>query len=222
MKEMLGRELLERNLGRRIDLQLFADGGEGGGQEGDKGGESGGAGEEKNPPAGKTFTQEEVNAMMAKEKNQGKLAILKELGVEDSKTAKEALAKYKEYLDSQKTEAQKLADDLKSQQEAKVSAEQKATILERKFEAVALGAPANAVDDIVALASTKVTETKDFKTALEEVKAAYPQLFETSSGNTGNNVGSKKIGGNGIGSFGKKIAEAASKAQSSGNGYFTN
>lgn len=197
---MLGKELLERKLGRKIDLQLFADGGEGGGQEGDKGGESGGAGEEKNPPAGKTFTQEEVNAMMAKE----------------------ALAKYKEYLDSQKTEAQKLADDLKAQQEAKSLAEQKATILERKFEAVALGAPANAVEDIVTLASTKVTDTKDFKTALEEVKSAYPQLFETSSGNTGNNVGSKKIGGNGIGSFGKKIAESASKAQSSGNGYFTN
>lgn len=200
MKEMLGKELLERKLGRKIDLQLFADGGEGGGQEGDKGGESGGAGEEKNSPAGKTFTQEEVNAMMAKE----------------------ALAKYKEYLDSQKTEAQKLAEDLKVQQEAKASAEQKATLLERKFEAVALGAPASAVDDIVTLASTKVTETKDFKTALEEVKAAYPQLFETSSGNTGNNVGSKKIGGNGTGSFGKKIAESASKAQSSGNGYFTN
>lgn len=220
MKEVMARELLKKKVGRGIDLQLFAGEGEGQG-EGSKEGE-GDAGKNDDPPAGKTFTQEEVNAMMAKEKNQGKLAILKELGVEDSKTAKEALAKYKEYLDSQKTEAQKLAEDLKVQQEAKASAEQKATLLERKFEAVALGAPANAVEDIVTLASTKVTDTKDFKTALEEVKAAYPQLFETSSGNTGNNVGSKKIGGNGIGSFGKKIAESASKAQSSGNGYFTN
>lgn len=216
------RELLEERTGRRIDLQLFAEGGEGEGQgEGSKEGE-GDAGKNDDPPAGKTFTQEEVNAMMAKEKNQGKLAILKELGVEDSKTAKEALAKYKEYLDSQKTEAQKLADDLKAQQEAKTLAEQRATLLERKFEAVALGAPASAVDDIVTLASTKVTETKDFKTALEEVKAAYPQLFESpTTGGTGSNTGSKKTGGNGAGSLGKRIAEQAAKHTVKSD-YFTN
>lgn len=220
MKEILAKETLERKYGRPINLQLFAEGGEG--DEGSKEGEDN-AGEEKNPPAGKTFTQEEVNAMMAKEKNQGKLSVLKELGVEDSKSAKEALAKYKEYLDSQKTEAEKLAEALKAEQATKTQAEQKAAALEKKFEAIVAGVPATKADDVVLLASAKVTDTKDFKAVLEEMKTTYPEFFEDSnSGGTGSNTGSKKLPGKGAGSLGKRIAEASAKNQVKTTNYFTN
>lgn len=203
----------------RINLQLFA--GEPGetDPEVDKKPEPG----ETDPPGGnKTFTQEEVNAMMAKEKNQGKLSILKELGVDDAKSAKEALAKYKEYLDSQKTEAERLADTLKGEQEAKTAAELKAQQLERKFDAIEAGVPADKAEDIVILAAAKVTETKDFKTALEEVKTAYPQLFEASSNGTGSNAGSRKTGGSNKGTLGSRLAENAAKNQSKSTNYFTN
>lgn len=205
----------------KINLQLFAESGEEGeGTEGSKGPDSGEA--TKTPPEGKTFTQEEVNALMAKEKNQGKLSILKELGVDDAKSAKDALAKYKEYLDSQKTEAEKLADTLKGEQAAKSAAEQKAQQLERKFDVIAAGAPADKADDIVILATAKVTEAKDFKTALEEVKTAYPQLFEASSNGTGSNAGSRKTGGSNKGTLGSRLAENAAKNQSKSTNYFTN
>lgn len=203
----------------KINLQLFAEGDEGE-KEGSKESDSGEA--TKTPPEGKTFTQEEVNAIMAKEKNQGKLSILKELGVDDAKSAKEALAKYKEYLDSQKTEAEKLADTLKSEQAAKSAAEQKAQQLERKFDVIAAGAPADKADDIVILATAKVTEAKDFKTALEEVKTAYPLLFEASSNGTGSNAGSRKTGGSNKGTLGSRLAENAAKNQSKSTNYFTN
>ena len=57
------------------------------------------------PP--KTFTQEEVNRMMAREKNEGKKSVLRELGVEDVDSAKNSLAEYAKVLDAQKTDLQK-------------------------------------------------------------------------------------------------------------------
>lgn len=159
----------------------------------------GAAGDQTHTSGEKTFTQAEVTAMMAKEKNQGRMAVLKELGVEDAKTAKDALVKHKEYLDNQKTEVEKLQGESATEKTARLAAEQKITLLEHKFEAMKLGVKPDCVDDIMALAQARVTDTKDFATVVGELKTKYPDFFGESSGSgdeankgTGGNVNSKR------------------------------
>lgn len=55
----------------------------------------------------KTFTQEDLNRLSGSAREEGRLAILKELGIEDVKDAKEALTKIKEQRESEKTELDK-------------------------------------------------------------------------------------------------------------------
>ena len=53
----------------------------------------------------KTFTQEQINAMMTREKNQGRNAILKELGIDPKDT--KMVAMVKALIDSQKSDEEK-------------------------------------------------------------------------------------------------------------------
>lgn len=88
---------------KNIGLQFFAEEG----SEGAGGSEGGQGNQGTGNQSGKTFTQEDVNALLKKEKESAKKALLKELGVEDAKSAKEGLEKYKEILEKDKTDAQK-------------------------------------------------------------------------------------------------------------------
>ena len=65
--------------------------------------------------------------------------------------------------------------------EAKDDAEAKALAIQRKYDALAAGAKADTIDDLMALASTKVNDKTDFKSALEQVKKAYPVFFNEPS-----------------------------------------
>ena len=91
----------------RISMQFFAEDAPPTEDEGDTGTENKPTGTET--PAGKpekTFTQAEVTAMMAKEKSSGRNSILKSLGFNDEKTAKESMTAYQKFLESQKTETE--------------------------------------------------------------------------------------------------------------------
>lgn len=145
----------------------------------------------------KTFTQEEVNRMMAVEKNQGRMSVLKELGVDDAKSAKEGLAKYKELVDAQKTDAQKASEIAATEKAAREAAELKAQVLENKLSLVSLGVKSEFVDDLLLLASSKVSESKTFSDVVSEMKAdeKYKTFFgeaDSKSIGTGNKVDSKK------------------------------
>lgn len=176
----------------------------------------------------KTFTQAEVSAMMAKEKNQGRLAVLKELGVEDAKTAKEGLSKYKEYLDSQKTDLEKAQGETAAEKTARLAAEQKAQLLENSLAAIKLGVKPDCVEDVMALATAKVSDTKSFADVMAELKTKYPSFFgEDASGSggeankgTGGNVGSKKSAGTASGLGARLGAQAKTGEQKSS--YFNN
>lgn len=67
--------------------------------------------EDEQPP--KTFTQEELNGIVAKESKSAVEKILKELGVEDVKGAKDGLSKLKELRDKDKTELEKATERIK-------------------------------------------------------------------------------------------------------------
>ena len=59
-----------------------------------------------------TFTQEDVNNLVAKESKRAVEKLLKELGVEDVKSAKEGLKKFKEIQDAQKSDYDKALETI--------------------------------------------------------------------------------------------------------------
>lgn len=145
---------------------------------GDKGNKGNGSskGDSKGGENDKLFTQDQVNRMMTTEKNQGRAAALKELGI-DAKDAK-AVAMVKALMESQKTDEQKTAEK-ESQKAAEVEAANlRALTAEAKAEAMQLGVKAQYVDDIVTLAMAKMTENSELKTIIGEFKTKYPVWFE--------------------------------------------
>lgn len=142
----------------------------------------------------KTFTQEQVNKMMAREKNQGRAAALKELGI-DPKDAK-AVAMVKAIFASQRSN-----DEGSNVENEKVSeAERRALVAEAKAEAMMVGVQPQYVDDVVALALAKIgdDETADLKSVIGEYKTKYPMWFKVEddkgSGDAGKKTGQKGTG----------------------------
>ena len=84
----------------------------------------------------RTFTQDDVNNLIAKESRKAVEKAMSELGVTDARSAKEALAKAKELMEAQKSNEQKLAEQIKAESERATLAEQKAAAIEAKFAAL--------------------------------------------------------------------------------------
>ena len=157
--------------------------------------------------AGKTFTQEQVTRMMTREKNQGRSAAYKELGIDpkDSKT----VAMFKAFVESQKTDEQKAAEKESENQNKVNEAEQRAQVAEAKAEAMMLGVKSQYVEDVVTLALAKMTEDSDLKTIIGEFKTKYPIWFGESSEEDGKDKdkGKGKTGQRGTGSSVKSDKE---------------
>lgn len=163
---------------------------------GKDGGKSGGGKDTKKTE--KTFSQAQVTKMMTREKNQGRSAALKELGI-DPKDSK-AIAMVKALIESQKTDEQKAAEkDAEAQNKAR-EAEQRAQVAEAKAEAMMLGVKTQYVDDVVTLALAKMTEDSDLKTVIGEFKTKYPVWFGESDKDEKDDKGKGKTGQKGTGS----------------------
>ncbi len=64
-----------------------------------------------NTTKSENYTQKDLSNLIAKETKKAQEKILKDLGVEDFKSAKEGLVKLKEIQDAQKTETQRIQDE---------------------------------------------------------------------------------------------------------------
>lgn len=174
----------------------------GGSDDKGSGGKSGGSdkSDKHGKPTGKTFTQEQVTKMMTREKNQGRNAVFKELGI-DPKDSK-AIAMVKALFDSQKTDDQKAAEKQAEDQRERAEAEQRAIIAEAKAEAMMQGVKPQYVEDIVTLALAKMTEDSDLKTVIGEFKTKYPVWFGESGDDDdkGKDKGKGSTGQRGTGS----------------------
>ena len=89
-----------------LNLQFFAEDGESGDQAptnepGEQENEAGTATEKAEE---KLFRQEDVNNIVAREAKKAQEKLLKELGIDDFENAKDGLAKFREWQESQKTE----------------------------------------------------------------------------------------------------------------------
>lgn len=174
----------------------------------------------------RTFTQEDLNRIAAQEKRQGMASALKALGFEDEKSAQEWIKKQREIEDSKKDEATKALEKLQLEKQAKAEAEKKADLLEKRFKVVASGAPADKADDVVLLATAKMTDGKTFEECLEDLKKTYPMFFEagTATGSTGTGTGGtppRSKANTGAGSIGKRLAEQRKSKAPQKSGYFT-
>ena len=166
----------------------------------------------------KTFTQDQVNRMMTREKNQGRNAAYKELGIDpkDSKT----VAMFKAFVESQKTDEQKAAEKETENQNKMNEAEQRAQVAEAKAEAMMLGVKTQYVDDVVTLALAKMTDDSDLKTIIGEFKTKYPVWFGESSDDEDdkNDKGKGKVGQKGTGSTVKSSKENKGDKEEKGLG----
>lgn len=188
-KELLEEEELdeEETEGQSADDDDDGDDGKGSGKTGSKGTEG---------KSGKTFSQEQVTRMMAREKSQGRNAAFKEMGI-DPKDSK-MVSMFKAFVDSQKTEEEKAAEKETENRTKMNEAEQRAQFAEAKAEAMMLGVKAQYVDDLVTLALAKMTEDSDLKTIIGEFKTKYPVWFGESEDD--DDDGKNKTGHKGTGS----------------------
>ena len=221
-----------KNTLKGIGLQFFAEGNEGGeGGEGGSEGNEGGAGGDNNKgtgnQSGKTFTQEDVNALLKREKESAKKALLKELGVEDAKSAKEGLTKYKEILEKDKTETQKAQDTANAAEKAKQEAEKRA-LAEAKVEVLSAGCKPEYLEDVITLALRKVSDDKDLAAVVKEMKEEpkYSAFFggsDSDSGDKGTGGGAgfkRKEGSDKKGGLGSRLGTQA--IHNTKNPYFNN
>ena len=211
-KNNLNDEEIEENEGVEDQDDNKDDSGESGKDDkSDKGGKDGDKGK-----SDKTFTQEQVNKMMTREKNQGRSAALKELGI-DSKDSK-MVAMVKAFIESQKTDEQKAAEKDAENQNKMNEAEQRAQVAEAKAEAMMLGVKTQYVEDVVTLALAKMTEDSDLKTIIGEFKTKYPVWFGESEDDDKGGKDKGKTGQKGTGSSVKTSKEDKGKGEEKGLG----
>src|SRR5690606_15359379 len=101
---------------------------------------------------GKTFTQDDVNNLVAREVKKAQEKRLKQLGIEDFNSAKEGMQRFREWQESQKTEAEKQAEQLQKLQEQSQTLAAENEQLKAKLAAVQAGVDPNSIDDVVVLA----------------------------------------------------------------------
>lgn len=168
--------------------------------------------ESQQEQSGKSYTQEQINSMMASEKRTARQALLKELGFEvgDDKSYRDTLASIKQTLDANKTQAQKDAEARKLAESSLATAQANAKLLETKIAALSAGVQPDSLDDVIALASTKVNGATTIDRVLEDLKAKYPVFFGGAGGSStggtgvGTNPPKKPQGGEGMG---KRLAQ---------------
>lgn len=178
----------------RLNLQFFAADGGGagaGGSEGNQGSNDNPGGEgtnesgtgDKTPPEGeKTFTQEDVNNIATREARKAQEKLFKELGIEDFESAKEGMAKFQEWQESQKTEAELQSEKLTKLEKSHAATQAENETLKAQISAVKAGVNADSVEDVVALAERQVSEDVTIDDAIQQVIKKYPHFAAAEEG----------------------------------------
>ena len=171
--------------------------------EDNKGGKSKGKKKEK------TFTQSQVNKMMAREKRQGKKSALREFGLDG--VSKKEVEEFKKWKESKKTDEQKAAEKEAEEEKRVKEANVKIAKAELKAEALVAGVKSKYVDDVIilALAAMNDDEDLDAETAIEEIKEKH-KLFFTPADNDNSDDKHKK-GTKGTGTSARESGNKNSK-----------
>lgn len=125
---------------------------------------------------GKSFTQEDVNNIAAREAKRAQEKLLKSLGVKDAKSAKDGLEQFKKIQDDQKTDAEKAIDKAKTLEEENNNNLTKVQTLEAKLSALSNDVDPESVEDVVVLAKNLVNDDTDMDKAIKQVVKKYPHF----------------------------------------------
>lgn len=88
--------------------------------------------------------------------------------------SKDELAAFKKWQEEQQTTEEKHANALKAAEQQKTDAEARASEFEMKYVAMTKGVKPDAVDDVIALAKAKVSDTTTLEQAIDGIIAKYP------------------------------------------------
>ncbi|WP_096435926.1 hypothetical protein [Alteribacter populi] len=124
----------------------------------------------------KTFKQDDVNNIVAKESKKATEKLLKELGIDDFENAKDGMTKFKEWQESQKTEAEKQQEQLDSLTSEKDSLSSENNHLKSQISAMKAGVKGESVEDVIALAERRVNDDVSIDDAIEQVVKEYPHF----------------------------------------------
>lgn len=208
MAEEKKDNLTEEEIEENEDVEDQTD--EGSGESGKDNKSGGDKGSNKGGKSEKTFTQDQVNRMMTREKNQGRNAVYKELGIDPKDT--KTVAQFKAFIESQKTEEQKAAEKEFADKAKQAESEHRVAVAEAKAEAMMMGVKPQYVEDAVTLVLAKLGEDTDIKTLLGELKTKYPIWFGESDDE--DDKGAKgKTGQKGTGSSVKQAEKGGKKGE---------
>lgn len=160
--------------------------------------------------SGKTYTQAQINSMMANEKRTARQALLKELGFEvgDDQSYQTTVANIKKTLDAGKTQ-QQLDQEAKTKAEGEAKdANDRAALAEMKVSALTVGVKPDRLDDMIILAQAKIAGGQKADQAFADLKKNYPDAFGVeSSGGTGSHVNPANKTGNDGENRGTRLAK---------------
>ena len=160
--------------------------------------------------SGKTYTQAQINSMMANEKRTARQALLKELGFEvgDDQSYQTTVANIKKTLDAGKTQ-QQLDQEAKTKAEGEAKdANARAALAEMKVSALTAGVKPDRLDDMIILAQAKIAGGQKADQAFADLKKNYPDAFGIeSSGGTGSHVNPANKTGNDGENRGTRLAK---------------
>lgn len=163
-----------------LNLQFFADEegdadqGESGGQEQQEQTEEQGTDSQQSEE--NTFTQDDVNNVVAKETKKIKEKMLKDLGVDSFKNAKEGMDQFKQWQEQQKTDAEKQQEQLDNITNEKESLSQENEKLQAQLSAFNKGVKPDSAEDVVTLAKNLVDDDTDIEAAIDKVIEKYPHF----------------------------------------------
>lgn len=122
-------------------------------------------------PAPKTYSEEELNGIVARRKSEEVDSLLKDLGIESKGSLKDRIAALKKYEDEHKSELDKEKESRTTAEKARDEAISRAERAEAKAEALGMGVDPEKIDRFL-----KVVGAYDGDTMSAKVKAALEDL----------------------------------------------
>lgn len=123
-----------------------------------------------------TFTQDDVNNVVAKETKKAQEKLLKKLGIEDFDNAKEGLKQFQEWKQNQMSEAEKKDEQLQTLEKSYNSTTEENASLKAQITAMKSGVNADYVGDVVTLAKGQVSDDVTIEDAIQKVVEKYPHF----------------------------------------------
>ena len=118
--------------------------------------------------AEKTFTQKELDDIVKQRVERAKKGM----------PSADELKAFHEWQDSQKTAEQRTNDLINEAKNAQSAAEKRAEAAEAKYTALSLKVRPDAVDDVITLAMSKVSDDTDIESAIKAVIKKHPHFAE--------------------------------------------